>query len=155
MYQSIMRYILTATLASMVVVSCATKQDTGTLVGAGTGALIGSRFGSGSEQVLFTALGTAAGAFIGSQVGASMDQSDQLQAQQALNNNRTNQTTAWVNPDTNTQYAVTPTNTYTGTQGQPCREFTTQVMMADGKKETVYGTACRQVDGSWQSVPVR
>ncbi len=150
------RSLVGGILAALFVTSCATQQDTGTLVGAGAGALLGSQFGSGSSQVLATAVGAAAGAFIGNQVGASMDKTDQLEAQQVLESNRVNQTTTWVNPDTQTQYAVTPTKTYTGTQGktkgQVCRDFTTQAMMAGGEKQTIYGRACRQSDGTWQAV---
>jgi surface antigen len=44
-----------------------------------------------------------------------------------------------------------PTRTYFGNSGQPCRDFTTRASI-DGRNQTIYGTACRQPDGSWQTM---
>lgn len=41
---------------------------------------------------------------------------------------------------------MTPTKIYETTSG-PCREYTIDALIG-GKKEKVYGTACRQPDGS-------
>jgi surface antigen len=43
---------------------------------------------------------------------------------------------------------MTPTNTYETAQG-PCREYSMEALIG-GKQEQVYGTACRQSDGSWK-----
>jgi len=43
---------------------------------------------------------------------------------------------------------LTPIRAY-DTAGGPCREFTTEALIG-GRRETVYGTACRQADGSWK-----
>ena len=56
---------------------------------------------------------------------------------------------SWRNPD-GTDYTVTPTRTYETAQG-PCREFTMRAIIG-GQPDTVYGTACRQADGSWKVV---
>lgn len=69
--------------------------------------------------------------------------------QHALENNPTNQASDWVNPDTQRSGAVVPTRTFENAQGQPCREFTTTIIIGD-QEEQGYGTACRQPDGSWQ-----
>ncbi|MEQ9449125.1 MAG: hypothetical protein RLN70_09515, partial [Rhodospirillaceae bacterium] len=37
------------------------------------------------------------------------------------------------------------------TDGRPCREFQQQVMIG-GQRQSAYGTACMQPDGSWQVV---
>ncbi|MDA1107675.1 MAG: RT0821/Lpp0805 family surface protein [Proteobacteria bacterium] len=92
-----------------------------------------------------------AGAVIGGAVGKSMDDTDQLKAQQVLENNRVNQASSWHNPDTGNDVAVTPTRTYTSASGQNCREYNTTITV-DGKKQTAHGTACRQADGSWKIV---
>jgi surface antigen len=42
---------------------------------------------------------------------------------------------------------MVPTNTYDSATG-PCREYTIDAVIG-GKREKVYGTACRQPDGSW------
>lgn len=71
--------------------------------------------------------------------------------QHALEYNKTDQSSDWVNPDTGRSGAVAPTKTYTNAQGQPCREFTSSITIG-GKAEQGYGTACRQPDGTWQIV---
>jgi len=71
--------------------------------------------------------------------------------QHALEYNQTSQTADWVNPDTGRSGAVVPVRTYENAQGQPCREFTTTIIIGD-REEQGYGTACRQPDGSWQLV---
>jgi surface antigen len=71
--------------------------------------------------------------------------------QHALEYNPTQQAAEWVNPDSGRSGAVTPTRTFENAQGQPCREFTTTIIIG-GKEEQGYGTACRQPDGSWQIV---
>ena len=55
----------------------------------------------------------------------------------------------WENPDSGHGGSVTPTKTYTTTEGTPCREFT-QTVTIGGQTEQAYGTACRQADGSWK-----
>lgn len=71
--------------------------------------------------------------------------------QSALENNRTNQASTWVNPDTGRTEMVAPVGTFEGAQGQPCREFIQNIFIG-GREEQGYGTACRQPDGSWQIV---
>ena len=57
----------------------------------------------------------------------------------------------WVNPDTGYEYRMTPVDTYYQAPDQPCREFQMLVDMR-GQPERVFGTACRQPDGSWEIV---
>jgi surface antigen len=92
--------------------------------------------------------GTIAGAAIGGAVGRSMDETDRLKTAATLETVRTGVSSTWRNPDTGSQYAVTPTKTYEASSG-PCREYTIDALIG-GKKEKVYGTACRQPDGSWK-----
>ncbi|MBE0617447.1 MAG: hypothetical protein IH608_05920, partial [Proteobacteria bacterium] len=57
---------------------------------------------------------------------------------------------AWQNPDTRTAYEVTPLATYQ--EGDRyCREYTATARIA-GEPQQIYGTACRQPDGSWELV---
>ena len=127
-----------------------TKQDVGVLTGGAIGGLVGSRFGGGSGQVLATVGGAVIGAAIGGLIGHNMDKTDQLQMQQALENDKTNQTTSWKNPDNGNTYQVTPKQTYYN-KGTPCREYYMNAMIG-GKPQQVWGKACRQADGSWQVV---
>ena len=126
----------------------ATKENVGTLTGA-TGGDVGSQIGGGKGQLAATAAGAIAGALVGGTVGKSMDEVDRMKANQALDSSRIGYTTSWRNPDTDDTYSITPTRTYETASG-PCRDFTTQAVI-DGKREILYGTACRQSDGSWRT----
>ncbi len=127
------------------------KAAIGTIGGAGLGAVVGSRFGGGEGRVAAVAVGTLLGAVAGNLIGSSMDSTDTVETQTALNKAETGQPVAWTNPDTKSQYEVTPTSdTYQNDSGQDCREYTT-VGIIDGKRETIEGTACRQADGTWKA----
>ena len=124
-----------------------TKQDQGVIIGAIAGGILGHQVGGGSGQVLATIVGTMAGAAIGGSIGRTMDETDRLNAAVALENVRSGVPSTWVNPDTGYEYVVTPTNTYDSDAG-PCREYTLDAKIG-GETEQIYGTACRQADGSW------
>jgi surface antigen len=131
------------------------KETGGTILGAGTGALIGSQIGGGRGTLVAVAVGTLAGALIGQGVGQSLDRADQLamerNAQYALESTRTNATTTWINPDTGNSGAITPVETYKTSSGQYCREYM-QTVSVGGERQQAYGTACRQPDGTWKIV---
>jgi len=151
--------IVLSTLFCLVLAGCTPsmgpKETGGTLVGAGTGALIGSQIGGGSGQLVAVAIGTLAGALAGQEVGRSLDRADRLamerNAQYALEYTRTNQATGWRNPDTGNYGSVTPVETYQTSSGQYCREYI-QTVVIGGRQQQAYGTACRQPDGSWKIV---
>jgi len=140
-------------LISVSLASCSnmTKQDVGTLTGGVAGGLLGSQFGKGSGQLVAIAAGTLAGAYIGGAIGKSMDDTDRLKMNQALESNAVGQPAYWNNTKTDTKYEVVPTKNVTVDGNQYCREYRTVANIA-GKKQQVYGTACRQPDGSWQAV---
>ena len=125
------------------------KQDVGTLVGAGSGAFIGSQIGDGTGQLAAVAIGTLLGGYLGSSIGQSMDELDQYKAQEVLESGPTGHTVTWNNPDSNIDYRVTPTKTYENASG-PCRDYTTEAVI-DGKATIVHGTACRGNDGAWRA----
>jgi surface antigen len=126
-----------------------TQEQTGQVVGAIAGGVLGNQVGAGTGRVAATIAGTMLGGYLGGQIGRTMDQNDRYRAAQALEATPSNQTVSWHNPDTGNDYAVTPTKTYYE-DSHPCREYTTEAWIG-GKKETIYGTACRQPDGSWQA----
>jgi surface antigen len=127
----------------------------GTLAGAALGGLVGSQFGSGTGNAVAIGAGVVAGGFLGNRIGKSLSCQDQEQhyatTQNALENQKTGQTSSWNNPDTGHSGEITPTRTYTSTDGVPCRDFT-QTIYVDGKYEQIDGTACRQPDGTWKPV---
>ena len=49
----------------------------------------------------------------------------------------------------NASGAVTPTREGTSSSGRYCREYQSEVSIG-GNKESIYGTACRNADGSWE-----
>ena len=100
-------------------------------------------------------LGALYGAAIGANIGKSLDERDKQLAddafQSSLENNKTGAPSSWSNPDSGHSGETTPTRTYTADSGDPCREFTTTVLIG-GEEQQGYGTACRQSDGSWKIV---
>ncbi|WP_018880032.1 RT0821/Lpp0805 family surface protein [Thioalkalivibrio sp. ALE9] len=131
---------------------CATYQGSqeqaGMVIGGVLGGVLGSQVGSGRGRTAAIIAGTLAGAAIGGSVGQSMDEVDRLKTAQTLESVRTGVPSRWVNPDSGNQYTVVPTRTYETTAG-PCREYTIDAVIG-GQTEQVYGTACRQADGSWR-----
>ena len=129
------------------------KEQAGTVIGAGLGALAGSQIGKGDGKLVAVAVGTLAGAVLGSEVGKSLDRADRLamerSTQNALENNKTGKESVWRNPDSGNEGAVTPTRTYQTASGQYCREYQ-QTIIVGGQTENGYGRACRQPDGTWR-----
>lgn len=162
------RVIPSAILAALVALSgCATYQgpqeQAGMVIGGILGGVVASEvFGGGGggggrrhhtyypRQAPTAAIiaGTIAGAAIGGAIGRSMDDVDRLKTAATLETVRTGVSSTWRNPDTGAEYAVTPTKTFETASG-PCREYTIDAVIG-GKKEKIYGTACRQPDGSWK-----
>jgi len=136
---------------AVILSACSTapsKQDQGVVIGAVAGGLLGNQVGGGTGKVLATIAGAVIGGAIGGSVGKSMDETDRMKANAAFENGRSGTSSTWVNPDTGYEYVVTPNNSYETDSG-PCREYTMDATIG-GKTEQVYGTACRQPDGSWQ-----
>ena len=127
-----------------------TKQEVGTIIGAGSGALIGSQIGGGKGQLAAVAIGTLVGSYLGGRIGADMDELDRYRTQSTLESTPTGQSVAWQNPDNYNQYKVTPTRTYESTSG-PCRDYTTEAVI-EGRPEIIHGTACRQNNGRWYAM---
>jgi surface antigen len=128
--------------------ACETNAQRGTITGGLVGGAVGNQIGDGKGRVAAIIIGTLIGAALGNQVGTKMDVADRMQEQAALENNRTNQASSWVNPDTQTEYSVTPQRTYVASSGKTCREYTTTVYI-EGRAETGKGTACRNQAGEW------
>lgn len=129
--------------------SSVTKQDVGVISGSVVGGLMGSRFGGGNGQIASIAAGTIAGALIGGAIGRNMDDSDHQRMSQSLENNSVGQPAYWQNSQTGASYTVTPVKNVAYNGNPYCREYRTVANVA-GKRQQVYGTACRKPDGSWQ-----
>lgn len=131
---------------------CATppnQEQVGMVVGGILGGIAGSHVGGGHGRTAAIIVGTMAGAAIGGAIGRSMDETDRLKAARVLETTRTGVPSSWHNPDTGYDYSLTPTKTIDSGSSGPCREYTMDATIG-GKREQVYGTACRQADGSWK-----
>lgn len=122
----------------------------GGMIGGAVGGFAGSNIGSGDGKLAATAAGALLGFIIGQNIGRSMDQVDVRCTGYALEVAPDNQRVTWNNPDTGNRYVVTPTRTYNNGD-RYCREYTSRAVI-HGHTEDVYGTACRNPDGSWQII---
>ncbi len=146
-----MKKIMIATIScSIFLTACGpvTNEGVGTVTGGVVGGLLGSQFGGGAGKVAAAAGGALLGAYLGGRIGQYMDRQDRLEMQQALETAPVGHAVRWKNPDNGNQYSVKPTKTYYNNE-QPCREYITDAIIG-GKKQQIYGKACRQADGSWK-----
>jgi surface antigen len=123
----------------------------GSAAGAALGGLLGSKMGRGSGNTLATIVGVVGGAVAGGYVGRSMDRTDQACVGQTLEHTPSSQTVAWQNPDSGSRYWVTPTGSYQGPNGEPCRTYITQAVV-NGQTQRSDDAACRQSNGTWRPV---
>lgn len=141
-----------AALCAALVSGCAhyqsEQEQAGMVIGGVLGGLLGSQIGHHQGRTAAIILGSLAGAAIGGSVGNSMAEADRRNTNQALEHVRAGVPSSWRNPDSGNQYVVVPRRSY-DTPAGPCREYSIEAVIG-GKKDTVFGTACRQSDGSWQ-----
>ena len=131
------------------------KQAFGTLSGMVIGGALANDMADGSKNKgIATVLGAFMGGVIGQNIGAQLDERDRLLAGEAYNTaleyNPTDKPVEWRNPDSGNYGRVTPVTTYRQ-NGRYCREFTQEIFIG-GEKQTGYGRACRQPDGSWEII---
>lgn len=145
--------VVAALVCSSLLVGCAgtSHQDVGTIGGGVVGGLLGSQIGHGSGRLVGAVAGTLVGAYVGGSIGRSMDDVDRMKMSQALERNRIQQASTWSNPNTGTTYTVVPTRTYYKNSNQPCREYSSTAIIG-GKRQQIFGHACRKADGSWKVV---
>ena len=151
--------ILAVALVGAALAACSSdsgpKEVGGTLVGAGTGALLGNAIGGATgNRALGTVTGAALGGMIGNRIGAAMDDEDKRRAYaaqvQALESGPSGAPIAWRNPDSGRYGSIVPGPAY-DSNGMNCRQFTHTIYI-DAKPQTARGTACRYPDGTWQPV---
>ena len=131
------------------------KQTAGTLSGMVIGgALANDMAGESKNKGIATILGAFVGGVIGQNIGAQLDERDRFLAGEAYNTaleyNPTDKAAEWRNPDTGNYGRIVPVTTYRQ-NGRYCREFTQEIFIG-GEKQTGYGRACRQPDGSWEII---
>jgi len=143
--------VLSGVLALSACQAPMTQEQSAMVIGGLIGGTLGSQFGHGSGRTAAIILGTLAGVAVGGTVGRSMAERDRYMTAQTLETVRTGVPSQWVNPESGNRYTVVPTRTYDSASG-PCREYQVNAIIG-GRTEAVWGTACRQPDGSWQAQP--
>jgi surface antigen len=132
------------------------RENTGTLLGAGTGALLGAAVAGGGtgSRLAGAAVGGLLGGVVGNRIGASMDEEDKRRAyaaeMEALDRGAAGAPVAWRNPGNGRYGSVVP-GPYYVQEGRNCRGFTHTIYI-DGRPQTARGVACRNPDGSWTPV---
>ena len=118
------------------------KEQMGTVLGAGLGAVAGSQIGDGRGQLLAIAAGTLIGSLVGSDVGRSLDKADLAymhhSQQQALETAPSGTSTAWQNPDSGNSGAIMPQP-----RGAAGRRHLLPRVPADDHRRRQYGNRLR------------
>jgi surface antigen len=127
------------------------RELVGAVVGGVAGGAAGSQIGKGDGRTVAIIGGTILGVIVGGSIGREMDRIDQNCVGQILEHAPDRQRIVWADHDNNSRYSVEPGRTFQQANGRYCREYTTTAQIG-GRSEQVYGTACRQPDGSWQLV---
>lgn len=125
------------------------RELAGQIAGGAIGAIVGSNIGDGRGQLVAIGTGALIGVLVGGQIGSHLDRGDRACLRGSLEHVRSGRTVAWRNPDTGAHYRTTPMRTYRTQAGRYCREYTTTATVG-GRRQQVYGTACRQPDGDWE-----
>jgi surface antigen len=148
--------LLAAFAAALMLAGCegANKQDTGTIVGAIAGGVIGNQFGRGGGRVASTMAGAVIGGILGNEIGRSLDARDRELARHAemdaWERGPPGRPVRWRNPD-NGRYGEVIPEAYYDRGGAQCRDYVHKVYI-DGRPQQMRGTACRNPDGTWSPV---
>lgn len=122
----------------------------GNVMGGVAGGLLGNQIGAGSGRTAATIGGTMIGVMVGGSVGRSMDSVDHGCVSEALDYLPDNRRIAW-RGDEGENYRMMPVRSYQVAGGGYCREYQATAVIG-GRRQTTYGTACRQPDGQWAIV---
>lgn len=129
------------------------KEAVATLVGTVGGGVIGAQFGTGTGQWVGAGLGGITGGLAGNAIGRYIDEFDNRRANQAFQ--RASQVPVgevvyWNNTRTGNWGCYKPLREgHSSVQGLYCREYETTAVI-QGRKQRIYGTACRQPNGTWE-----
>lgn len=126
------------------------KAVLGSVLGGGAGGVIAAVAGANPALIVASAV---AGGLLGGYIGHKLDEKDKRMAQQAAHEAfetaQTGSSVGWQNPDSGNSGSVTPTRTYQLANGQYCRQYRQDIQIGNETHQDT-GTACRQVDGTWQ-----
>lgn len=130
-----------------------TPKEEASAPGSIIGGVINSQYGTtGNQKLAQSGTGTMLGAFIGKE--AKIAPADQPQAEAAAKRAYAapvGERIFWNNPQTGSSGTITSTREGYNSAGTYCREYQ-QTVTAANQTELVYGTACKQADGTWKIV---
>jgi len=147
-------------ITCLFLVSCGTfegnRERNATILGATTGALVGSAFGGGSGRVFTTAIGGVAGGLAGNSIGRKMDAKDlelaNNNAYVVLTSMPDNASRSWENSANKHSGSFTATSTTEmKNENKVCRQYV-QTVTIDSRKVESNGKACRyfsDTSNSW------
>lgn len=131
------------------------KEAVGTVVGGVGGGVIGGQFGTGAGLIGGVALGGVAGGMTGNAIGRYLDEYDARYANRAFERASrvpVGETVYWNNTRTGNWGCYRPLREgHSSIEGLYCREYETTAMI-QGRKQRIYGRACRQPNGTWEKL---
>jgi len=130
------------------------NQNGGTAIGAVTGGLMGAAIAGPHNAGAGLLFGALAGGIVGNAIGKSIDDEDRRRMREAEMRAYTsplNQAIVWDNPNNGHSGYITPVREGHTDSGAYCREFQSEVTVG-GQRQSAYGKACREPDGSWRIV---
>ncbi|MDF1750728.1 MAG: glycine zipper 2TM domain-containing protein [Alphaproteobacteria bacterium] len=122
----------------------------GSVVGGLAGAALGSQFGKGDGKTIAIISGAIVGVLAGGSIGRSVDVTNNNCISKTFETVPDSQPVVWQGQQDQT-YSITPTNTFEVAPGAYCREYTSTATVSN-QQQKVFGTACRQPDGTWKII---
>ena len=140
--------LLTASLALSSCETSGSKEQSGTLIGAGIGGLIGSQFGGNTGgRVAAGIIGAGIGGLIGNRIGAELDAQDRARLHEITTASiRTGRSRSFRNPTTGVQASTRVIETKTAS-GKLCRTVQQNVTLKNGSTSNDQVTGCKGSDG--------
>jgi surface antigen len=122
---------------------CAGKAQQSATVGGLAGATIGAL--TFNNKLLGAAVGAGVGVLMGYIVGNEWEKHDEQQVQKTLETGKSNQPTAWTNPDTGANYSATPSPPYM----EENKVYRDVVIKDEKDGESIMAKAWRDDKGVW------
>jgi surface antigen len=136
--------VILVLVAMLAAAGCTTKAQTGAAAGAATGAAAGGIFGPDEGRAGRALIGAGIGAALGYIVGNEWDKYDERRIQRTLENNKTHERSAWVNPDTGKRWEAEPVRTW-----EKDNRIYREVLVEEPDGDVRRATAYRKPDGTW------
>lgn len=138
------------------IISCQSSEDSkqlGQMLGGTLGAIVGSKFGSGTGKTIYTIIGGAGGFIIGGKLASILSQSEKNElnklTQESLEKDEINESSLWKSKEKNNLSAeIAPVENFTLNE-HSCRKFK-QTIINEDIKEVTEAKACRDNKGNWQ-----